>query len=171
MTNPLIITMGWLSLLSAGTVPQEFLVHPLLLESVQTLLYTDYAVVLGLFSIYVPITTFPLLLAIHNLDPALPLSAALLGAGKDRIFMTVVLPVARPEIAFGTLATLVSAVTDIVVPDILGGNKRLLLGRLISLTALEGRNLPLAAAIVIILLAVLVAILLTVLWRNSTSDD
>ncbi len=170
LTNPLVLTMGWLSVLSAGTVPQELIVRPLLLEGIHTLLYTDYAVILGLLSVYVPITTFPLLLAIHNLDPALPLSAALLGAGKDRIYLTIVLPVARPEIVFGALATLVYAVTDIVAPDILGGNRRLLLGRLISLSALEGRNVPAAAVLVIILLVVLIAILLFALQRFSTSD-
>lgn len=171
LTNPLVLTMGWLSVLSAGTVPHELIVRPFGLDGIQTLLYTDYAMVLGLLSVYVPITTFPLLLAIHNLDPALPLSAALLGAGKDRIYMAIVLPVARAEIVFGALATLVSAVTDIVAPDILGGNRRLLLGRLISLSALEGRDVPVAAVLVIILLVLLSAILILALRRVSTPDE
>ena len=78
-----------------------------------------------------------------------------LGAGPVRTFFAVTLPLAAPGLFGGLLLTFILAAGDYVVPTILGGTKGLMVGNLVATQILASQNLPLGAAMAVLLIVLL----------------
>jgi spermidine/putrescine transport system permease protein len=78
-----------------------------------------------------------------------------LGAGPLRTFFSITVPLAAPGITGGVLLTFILAAGDYVVPAILGGAKGLMVGNLVATQILASQNLPMGAAMAILLIGLL----------------
>jgi spermidine/putrescine transport system permease protein len=96
--------------------------------------------------------------ALDRIDPALPKASMDLGAGPIATFFSVTVPLAMPGILGGLLMTFILAAGDYVVPAILGGARGLMVGNLVATQILASQNLPLGAAMAIMLIAMLAAV-------------
>lgn len=131
------------------------------------ILDTNPAVQLGIVYNYLPVTILPLYVALEKIDPSLLKASMDLGAGPFRTFWSVTLPLAAPGLLGGLLLTFILAAGDYVVPTILGGTKGLMVGNLVATQILASHNLPLGAAmsvILIVLLAMIVALVGGAIW-------
>ncbi|MDP3714073.1 MAG: ABC transporter permease [Mycobacteriales bacterium] len=77
------------------------LVGPLLVSTGTTPAFTSYGVVLAEAFVALPFLVLVLEGAIAGLDPAHEEAAAMLGAGRVRVFLTVTLPLVGPSLAAG----------------------------------------------------------------------
>jgi spermidine/putrescine transport system permease protein len=119
------------------------------------ILDTNAAVQLGIVYNYLPIMILPMYVALSRIDPALLRASMDLGAGPIRTFFNVTLPLAIPGVLGGLLLTFILAAGDYVVPTILGGTKGLMVGNLVATQILSAQNLPLGAAMAVLLIAML----------------
>ncbi|KQP94314.1 spermidine/putrescine ABC transporter permease [Methylobacterium sp. Leaf113] len=164
-TSFLIRIYAWIAilkpegLLSAGLMKLGLIGQPL------EILNTQGAVLIGLTYAYLPFMVLPLYAVLAKSDPRLPEAAADLGAGPVRVFWTVTLPLARPGLVAGALLCFVPMVGEFIIPDLLGGSDTLMLGRVLWSEFFSNRDWPLASAVAVLVLILVVGPL--ILFRDG----
>ena len=119
------------------------------------LLYRPPAVLIGMITAYVPLFILPAYVALTRVPASLLDASADLGARHLRQLRTVTLPLAKSGIATGAAIVGVLSVGEFIVPAVLGGNKVLLLGSILSERG-AGRDQPLGGAITVFMIGVFV---------------
>lgn len=120
------------------------------------ILNTDAAVLIGLVYAYLPFMILPVYAALDRQDPVLIEAAADLGASPVRRFWTVTFPLSLPGVVAGSLLCFVPMVGEFIIPELLGGADTLMLGRTLWTEYASNRDWPLASAVAIVLLALLI---------------
>jgi putrescine transport system permease protein len=119
------------------------------------LLHTDFAMIVGIVYAYLPFMVLPLEARLARADPALEQAAADLGASRLRAFATVTLPLSLPGVIAGLILVFVPVAGEYVIPELLGGPGSMTMGRVIWDEFFQSHDWPLAAALSLALLAVL----------------
>jgi len=120
------------------------------------LLNTDAAVLIGMVYSYLPFMVLPLFSTLQKLDGTLLEAASDLGAKPLTTFLTVTLPLSIPGILAGSALVFIPAIGEFVIPDLLGGSDTLMVGKVLWNEFFSNRDWPLASAVAIVLLVVLV---------------
>ena len=120
-----------------------------------TMLYTDFAMYVGITYAYLPFMLLPLYARLSRRDPALEDAAADLGATPWTTFRTITLPLSLPGIAAGLALVFIPAVGEYVIPELLGGPGAQTIGRALWNEFFANRDWPTAAALANALLVVL----------------
>ena len=111
---------------------------------------------IGIVYNYLPFMILPLTATLMRLDFGLLEAAADLGAKPWQAFLRVTLPLSMPGIIAGALLVFIPAVGEFVIPDILGGPDALTIGRVLWTEFFTNRDWPLAAAVAVAMLLMLV---------------
>jgi spermidine/putrescine transport system permease protein len=168
--NLLVRTFAVMELIRNEGVVNTVLLRLGLITAPIQLLYTDFAVALGMTYVYLPLMVLPLYASIEKLDFRLIEAAYDLYANRWRALTAVVLPLVRPGIVAGSILVFIPALGAYVVPRILGGGRKLMLGNLIDLQFGQGRNWPLGSALSITLMLIVLLALLAYI-RNTGGRD
>jgi putrescine transport system permease protein len=155
-TSFLIRVYAWMGLLSQNGILNQFLRGTGLVADPGTILGTEWAVHLGIVYAYLPFMVLPLYAALEKLDTDLLEAAADLGARPWVAFLTVTLPLSVPGIVAGCLLVFIPAVGEFVIPDLLGGTDTLMIGKVLWDDFFLNSDWPLASAVAICLLVLLV---------------
>ena len=131
------------------------------------LLYTDAALYLGMVYTYLPFMVLPLYASLTRLDPLLQEAAADLGAPPFVRFLRVTLPLSVPGIAAGCMLVFIPAVGEYVIPELLGGPGAQLAGRVLWGEFFANSDWPMASALAVTLLVLLLAVPALVRWAVS----
>ncbi|WP_409678707.1 ABC transporter permease [Paracoccus sp. (in: a-proteobacteria)] len=142
-----------------GLVNTALLQLGLIDEPIQ-MLFTDFAIGLGMTYVYLPLMVLPVYAAVQRLDPRLMEAAYDLYASRARTFWQVIVPLIRPGIIAGSILVFIPSLGDYVTPRILGGGSNLMIGNLIELQFGQGRNWPLGAALALTLMALILLALI-----------
>jgi len=146
LVNYIIRTFSWVYLLSrTGPVNRALVAIGVTDRSVDWLLFSDFAVFVGLISSYMPFMIYPLWAALDGIDRRLVEASWLLGASPRRTFLRVTLPLSMPGVFAAVIFGFVGSFGESAVPIILGGVGYQLMGNTIT-SALDVLNYPLAAA-------------------------
>ncbi|MBR0654838.1 ABC transporter permease [Plastoroseomonas arctica] len=127
-----------------------------LIEEPLTLLYTEGAMLAGMVHAYLPFAVLPLYATLSRLDPVLEQAAADLGATPATVFWTVTLPLALPGVVAASLLVFIPAAGEFVIPELLGPSDALPVGRVLWQEFFSNRDWPMAAALAVALLALLI---------------
>ncbi len=155
-TSFLLRVYAWIGLLSNNGVINNVLLHLHVIDKRLALLQTDFAVYIGIVYSYLPFMILPLYANLEKHDPALLEAAADLGARPFRAFLRVTLPQSLPGILAGSLLVFIPAVGEYVIPTLLGRTDQLMIGRVLSDEFFENRDWPVASAVAILILLLLV---------------
>ncbi len=155
-TSFLIRVYAWIGILKKEGLLNALLLSVGLISEPLTILNTNTAVYIGIVYSYLPFMVLPLYANLIRHDPALLEAAEDLGAGPAKAFWTVTLPLAVPGIIAGCFLVFIPAVGEFVIPDILGGSNTLMIGRTLWVEFFNNRDWPVASAVAVILLLVLV---------------
>ena len=156
-TSYVVRSYSWLLVLGKNGVVNKGLMalgvigEPLQLASTRT------ATVIGFVHFFVMLLTLTIYANLVQLSPNYARAAADLGASRLRTLWHVILPLTLPGIVTGAFVTFVLCIGDYVTPQILGGNTELTLPQLIMLQLQRSGNFPLASALSVVLMAVVVA--------------
>lgn len=162
---------AWIGLLDQNGLINRFLEWLHVISSPLTMLYTPFAVYLGIIYSYLPFMVLPLYATLERLDSTLDDAAADLGAKPSSVFWDVTLPLSMPGIIAGSLLVFIPAVGEFVIPDLLGSASNVMIGRVLYDEFFSDRNWPGAAAVAIALLAALVIpIMLFQYFQNKQMD-
>ena len=131
------------------------------------LLYTNFAIILGLLYSFLPFMVLPLYSSLEKLDFRLVEAGFDLYATRRRVLWRIIIPLAKPGIIAGCLLVFIPALGAYITPLILGGGGELMIGNLIALQFGTSRNWPFGSAQALILMAA-VMLALIVYVRSST---
>jgi putrescine transport system permease protein len=169
-TSFLLRVMAWIGLLQDQGVINGLLLSLGLISEPVRMLYTDAAVYLGIVYCYLPFMVLPLYATLAKLDPVLLEAAADLGARPVRAFLTVTLPLSLPGIVAGFMLVFIPAVGEFVIPELLGGPSAQLVGRVLWVEFFQNRDWPMASALAVALLLMLV-VPIALFQRLSARQD
>ena len=155
-TSFLLRVYAWIGLLNNNGVINNVLLSLGVIHHPLALLQTDFAVYIGIVYSYLPFMILPLYANLEKHDPALLEAAADLGARPARAFLGVTLPQSIPGIAAGSLLVFIPAVGEYVIPTLLGRPDQLMIGRVLSDEFFENRDWPVASAVAILILLLLI---------------
>ncbi len=167
-TNLLIRTFAIMEILRNEGVVNVALMSVRILEEPIQMLYTDFAIAVGLLYVYLPLMVLPLYASIEKLDFRLVEAGYDLYATRWRVLRHVIFPLVRPGVVAGSILVFIPALGAYVTPRVLGGGKNMMLGNLIEFQFGQGRNWPLGSALSLTLMA-LVMVALIVYVRSTTS--
>jgi len=159
LVSTVINTLGWIVILGDNGVVNAVM-RALGLPG-QNLLYTEFAVIVGLTHILVPFMALPLAAAIERIPVRLEDAARNLGAGPARVFVLVILPLSLPGLFGGALIAFALAFSAVVTPMFLGGHTVRMIGPQIYDSVFTAFDWPFASALtaVVFLIATLAVLL------------
>jgi putrescine transport system permease protein len=155
-TSLLIRVYAWIGILRPEGLLNEFLMGLGLIDTPLAILNTETAVYFGIVYAYLPFMVLPLYATLEKLDRTLIEAALDLGSPPWRAFWTITVPLAMPGIIAGSLLCFIPAVGEFVIPDLLGGSETFMIGHSLWKEFFSNRNWPLASAVAILLLIILV---------------
>ena len=155
-TSFLLRVYAWIGLLKNNGVINNVLLYLGVIHEPLTLMQTDFAVYIGIVYSYLPFMILPLYSNLEKHDLTLIEAAADLGARPVMSFLRITLPQSVSGIAAGSLLVFIPAVGEYVIPSLLGRTDQLMIGRVLSDEFFSNRDWPVASAVAILMLLLLV---------------
>ena len=155
-TSFLIRVYAWIGILKRDGLLNLFLESIGLISEPLVIHNTMIAVYIGIVYSYLPFMVLPLYSALEKMDGALLEAAADLGCRPWHAFARITLPLSAPGVAAGCFLVFIPAVGEFVIPELLGGADTLMIGKTLWNEFFSNRDWPLASAVAVVLLVVLV---------------
>jgi putrescine transport system permease protein len=155
-TSFLIRVYAWIGILKPEGVLNTFLLWIGLISEPLIIHSTPTAVYIGIVYSYLPFMILPLYSSLEKLDLSLLEAAADLGARPFTAFWRITLPLSLPGVAAGCFLVFIPAVGEFVIPELLGGSSTQMIGRTLWSEFFQNRDWPIASAVAVLLLLVLV---------------
>ena len=159
-TSFLIRIYAWINILQHDGLLNQILLTLHLVSVPVVWLSTDSAMYLGMVYSYLPFMILPLYATLAKMDPGLLEAASDLGASPRRAFWLVTFPLSLPGVAAGTLLCFIPIVGEFVIPDLLAGSGSMMIGQTLWLEFFTNKDWPVASAVAVVLLLLLLAPLL-----------
>ncbi|MBR5519767.1 MAG: ABC transporter permease [Clostridia bacterium] len=164
--NSLLRLYGWIIIFRANGLLDRLLMWLGLTEEPLKLLYTYPAVVVGMIYVLLPFMFSSVYQVAEKLDFSLLEASRDLGAGRMRMFFTIILPMTASGLKTGIVLTFIPSMGLFFIAQILGGNKTVLVGSLIEELLMKAHNQPGAAALATVLM-VLTGFVCVILLRKA----
>jgi len=162
LTSAVVRTFAWVAILGRQGIVNTALLALGWIDAPARLIYTPWAVVVALAQIQLPLLVLPVITALGNIDPNLAPASQVLGAGRWRTFVAVILPLSWPGLLAGCLLVYAASVSAFVTQTLVGGGQLMLMPQYMYQQAIQANNYPFAAAIAMILLVSVLAIVTAV---------
>lgn len=169
-TSFLLRVYAWMGLLAdQGTINNMLIAIGLIDEPIR-MLYSEFAVYVGIVYAYIPFMILPLYANMEKLDGSLNEAAADLGSRPTTTFFRVTLPLTIPGIVAGSLLVFIPATGEYVIPDLLGGGNVQMIGRVLFNEFSRNTDWPVASAVAIVLLFILVVPMMLFQYYQGKAD-
>ena len=159
-TSFLIRIYAWINILQHDGLLNTVLLRLHLISAPLVWLSTDTAMYIGIVYSYLPFMILPLFATLAKQDPALLEAASDLGASPGSAFWLVTFPLSLPGVGAGALLCFIPIVGEFVIPDLLAGSGSMMIGQTLWLEFFTNKDWPVASAVAIVLLVLLVGPLL-----------
>ena len=147
---------AWMGLMNNYGVINNILIWLGVTDQPIQIMYTDFAIFVGLTYSYLPFMILPLYATLERMDLDLVDAAMDLGASRTSAFWDITWPLARAGVIAGSLLVFIPSMGEYVIPYLLGGPETMLIGRVLFDEFFVNRDWPLASAVAIMLLLILV---------------
>ena len=154
-TSFLIRIYAWINILQRDGLLNDVLTRLHVIDAPAAWLSSDTAIYIGIVYSYLPFMVLPLYAALEKMDETLLEAAADLGCPRWKTFWLVTLPLSLPGVAAGTLLCFIPIVGEFVIPDLLGGSETMMIGQALWTEFFSNRDWPVASAIAVSLLGLL----------------
>ena len=158
-TSLIIRLYAWLVILKPSGVINDVLLGIGLIDQPLDMLFTRFAVVLGMVYVMIPFMFLPVYASVERLDRSMIEASGDLGARGWQTFLKIILPQTLPGIAGGSVLVFIPSVGNFIIPDVLGGAKGLMIGNLVEQQFLDARNWPFGAALSMVIMAVVLTVM------------
>ena len=169
-TNLLIRTFAVLEIIRNEGIVNSLLLNAGLIERPIQMLFTDFAIIVGMVYVYLPLMVLPLYASMEKIDFRLIEAGYDLYATRFKVLRRIIFPLVKPGVIAGSILVFIPSLGAYVTPSVLGGGKNMMLGNLIELQFGQGRNWPLGGALSITLMAIVMLALLAYV-RNANSAE
>lgn len=159
-TSYVVRSYSWLLVLSEGGVVSQALQTLGLVDAPVSMANQRATTVLGFVHFFTMLLTLTIYANLIQIPKNYRLAAADLGASGAQVFLRITLPLSVPGVMVGAFLTFVLAIGDYITPQILGGNKELLMPQIIMLQIQRRADFPMASAMSMVLMAVITFVFL-----------
>ena len=159
-TSFLIRIYAWINILQHDGLLNKTLLALHIISAPLVWLSTDSAMLLGIVYSYLPFMILPLYATLAKMEPALLEAAGDLGSSRAQAFWLVTFPLSLPGVGAGVLLCFIPIVGEFVIPDLLAGSDSLMIGQTLWLEFFTNKDWPVASAVAVVLLILLLAPLL-----------
>ena len=156
-TSFLVRTFAMIFLMRDTGLINNWLLKLGLVDHSLTILYTPFAVMVGLIYGFLPFMILPIYASLEKLDLSLLEAAEVLGATPAARFRRVTLPLSMPGVVAGCLLVFIPALGSFLTSDLLGGAKEMMIGNLVQNQFSAARNWPFGSAASFIVMALVLA--------------
>ncbi|WP_299779459.1 ABC transporter permease [uncultured Roseobacter sp.] len=170
-TSILIRSYAWIYILGGQGIPA--LLGSIGIENVR-LIYTPFAVTIGIIYGYLPLMVFPIYVALDRLDMRLLEASSDLGARPATTFLRVTLPLSVPGVATGCMLVFILLMGEFLIPALLGGGKVFFVGNALVDLFLQSRNWAYGSAVaftLIVIMLITVTIYMRLIARLQTGRE
>ncbi len=151
--NMLLRTYAWMTILGNNGIINNFFGF-LGLPKVN-MLYTRGATVMGMVYNFLPFMILPVYTALSKMDSGILEAADDLGASKFIKFKKIILPLSMPGVISGIVMVFMPAVSTFIIPQLLGGNKSMMIGNLIEKLFILNGDWNFGSAISIVMMIII----------------
>lgn len=155
-TSFLIRVYSWMGILSQEGFLNQFLLWTGVISEPLTIMNTNTAVYIGIVYTYLPFMILPIYATLEKLDASLLEAASDLGCTRVQAFWLVTAPLSKSGVIAGCFLVFIPAIGEFVIPSLLGGSRTLMIGKVLWEEFFSNRDWPVASAVAVILLAILV---------------
>jgi spermidine/putrescine transport system permease protein len=164
-TSYVVRSYAWLLVLSPTGIINWALRALHLIDRPILLAYNPGATDLGFVHFFIMLNALTIYANLVQINPRYVLAAQDLGASAWRSFLAVTLPLSVPGMTVGAFLTVVLCIGDFITPQILGGNRELLLPQVIMMQIQRQLDLPMASTMSLVL-TLIVAVVYLLLQRK-----
>lgn len=153
-TNSLLRVYALMNLMSTSGLINTMLMNAGIIREPIQMLYTDFAVYLGMIFTTLPFMILPLYSNLQKMDPSVLEAGRDLGCSSFSLFWKVIFPISLPGLAGGIALVFIPAMANFFIADLMGGGKSINIGNVIQNQFSTSNNWPLGSAISVILMII-----------------
>ena len=131
LTNSVIRSFVWITILGKNGVINSLLLQWGIIKEPITLLYTDFSIIIGSVYLFLPTMIMTLIGVLENVDDDILEAASTLGLSPIKIFLKIIFPLSLPGMLVGSVLVFTGTLTAYTTPQLLGGNKKMMLATLL----------------------------------------
>jgi len=170
-TSFLLRVYAWIGILKTKGVLNAMLMKIGVINEPLIIMQTDVAVYIGIVYTYLPFMILPLYANLVKLDDSLLEASADLGAHPISTFFRITIPLSLPGIVAGSMLVFIPAIGEFVIPALLGGPDTLMIGKVLWTEFFSNRDWPVASAVAIAMLVLLVIPIMLLRLAQSKGAD
>lgn len=159
LTNSVIRSFAWITILGKNGVINNLLMMFSVINEPMSLLYTDFSIIIGSVYLFLPTMIMTLVGVLENIDDDLLEAAATLGLSPLKGFFKIILPLSLPGMIVGSILVFTGTLTAYTTPQLLGGNKKMMLATLLYQRATTLGDWTSASVIALIMIVITFAVM------------
>lgn len=159
LTNSVIRSFAWITILGKNGVINNLLMMFGVITEPMSLLYTDFSIIIGSVYLFLPTMIMTLVGVLENIDDDLLEAAATLGLSPLKGFFKIILPLSLPGMIVGIILVFTGTLTAYTTPQLLGGNKKMLLATLLYQRATTLGDWTSASVIALVMIVITFAVM------------
>jgi putative spermidine/putrescine transport system permease protein len=159
MTNSVIRSFAWINILGSNGIINTLLMKGGITEEPVKMLYSEFAIIIGSIYLFLPLMIVTVAGVMENISGDLMEAAQSLGANRFIAFLKVVFPLSLPGIIVGAILVFTGTLTAYTTPQLLGGNKKLVMATLIYQRAMTLSDWKGSAVVSLIMIVVTVVVI------------
>lgn len=160
LTGTVVRAFAWMIILGRNGIVNDFLVFTGLAAEPMTLLYTKGAVIVGLVYLFTPLMILSLVGVLENIPDDVVQASASLGATPRATFVQVIFPLAMPGLIVGAVLVFTGSFTAFATPQLLGGERQMILPTLMYQQAMVMFDWVSASTIAAIMVVITLSVVL-----------
>lgn len=170
LTNSVVRSFAWITILGQGGIINTTLKNIGLISKPLTLLYTEFAITIGSVYLFLPLMVITLVGIFENIESEIMEAAETLGANRFIAFMKVILPLSVPGIIVGSILVFTGSMTAYTTPQLLGGNRNIMLATFLYQNATALGNWQAASVIAMIMIVATIIVMKLFDWVAGRMD-
>ena len=159
LTNSVIRSFAWITILGKNGVIDNLLMMFGVITEPMSLLYTDFSIIIGSVYLFLPTMIMTLVGVLENIDDDLLEAAATLGLSPLKGFFKIILPLSLPGMIVGSILVFTGTLTAYTTPQLLGGNKKMMLATLLYQRATTLGDWTSASVIALVMIVITFAVM------------
>lgn len=159
LTNSVIRSFAWITILGKNGVINNLLMMFGVINEPMSLLYTDFSIIIGSVYLFLPTMVMTLVGVLENIDDDLLEAAATLGLSPLKGFFKIILPLSLPGMIVGSILVFTGTLTAYTTPQLLGGNKKMMLATLLYQRATTLGDWTSASVIALVMIVITFAVM------------
>lgn len=159
LTNSVIRSFAWITILGKNGVINNLLTMFGVINEPMSLLYTDFSIIIGSVYLFLPTMIMTLMGVLENIDDDLLEAAATLGLSPLKGFFKIILPLSLPGMIVGSILVFTGTLTAYTTPQLLGGNKKMMLATLLYQRATTLGDWTSASVIALVMIVITFAVM------------